>query len=186
MPFLNQQHARQARRSSKKNRRKRPVQMGDWLVNLLLLALSVLVVSFIWSFWNRNSSNAEIERSLASLPEETVVKPETLSAEKPYLNVKVEILNGNGINGVAAQYKDLIRQKGFDVLQTDNADRFNYENTLILIRSQNTNAGYRLAKELGIDRSRVKIAPDPSLRLDATIILGKDYASIPAYQKSNM
>lgn len=186
MPFLNQQSARQVRRSTKKNRKKRPTQMGDWLVNLLLLALSVLVISFIWSFWNRNTTNAEIQRSLASLPQETVVKPETLSAGKPYLSMKVEILNGNGVTGVAAQYKDLIRAKGFDVLQTDNADRFDYNETIILVRSANADAGYKLAEELGIDKSLVKLAPDASLRLDATLILGKDYASIPAYQKSQM
>lgn len=185
MPFLNQQHTRQARRSTKKNRKKRPNQMGDWLVNLLLLALSVLVISFIWSFWNRNTTNAEVQRSLASLPQEMVVKPETLSAEKPYLSVKVEILNGNGVSGVAAQYKDLIRSKGFDVLQTDNADRYDYPNTMILVRSTNTEAGYKLAEELGINKSLVKLAPDPNLRLDATLILGKDYAVVPAYQNIN-
>lgn len=149
-----------------------------------MLALSVLVLTFIWSFWNRHTNNrlvAEEMRYYAEIPEE--VTPETLMGNKKYPNVSVEILNGCGVSGVAALFKDIVHEKTFDVLNTENAAHFRYENTIIIARTENTDAAYKLAKELGIDRDRVSIEKDVSLAVDITMIIGRDYKSIPAYQE---
>jgi hypothetical protein len=43
----------------------------------------------------------------------------------------VEILNGSGISGAAVKMKDLLEANGFKVVDTANADNFNYKNTLV-------------------------------------------------------
>ena len=153
------------------------------LVNFLMLALSVLVLTFIWSFWNRHTNNravAEEMRYYAEIPEEAT--PETLIASKKYPNVSVEILNGCGISGVAALFKDIVHEKTFDVLNTENAAHFGYDNTLIIARTDNVDAAFKLAEELGISRDRVSIEPDASLSIDITMIIGQDYKSVPAFK----
>ncbi len=180
---LNSKASKQSRRATKKNRKKRPAQSADMLVNVLMLALSVLVLTFIWSFWNRHTNNravAEEMRYYAEIPKE--VTPETLIASKKYPNVSVEILNGCGISGVAALFKDIVHEKTFDVLNTENAAHFRYDNTIIIARSKNTEAAFKLAEELGITRDRVSIEEDVSLAVDITMIIGHDYKSVPAYK----
>jgi hypothetical protein len=180
---LNSKTSKQSRRAAKKNRKKRPAQSADMLVNILMLALSVLVLTFIWSFWNRHTNNrtvAEEMRYYAEVPEE--ITPETLIASKKYPNVSVEILNGCGVSGVAALFKDIVHEKTFDVLNTENAAHFHYDNTIIIARTSNTDAAFKLAEELGIDRSRVSIEEDASLAVDITMIIGHDYKTVPAYK----
>ncbi|MCF7809018.1 MAG: LytR C-terminal domain-containing protein [Candidatus Marinimicrobia bacterium] len=181
---LSNKSSRQSRRATKRNRKKRPSQSADMLVNFLMLALSVLVLTFIWSFWNRHTNNrtvAEEMRYYAEVPED--VTPQTLIAEKIYNNISVEILNGCGVSGLAALFKEIVHQKTFDVLNTENAAHFQYENTLIIVRTDKTEAAYKLAEELGISRERVQIDKDPSLAVDITMIIGHDYKSVPAYQE---
>ncbi len=179
---LNSKASKQSRRATKKNRKKRPAQSADMLVNFLMLALSVLVITFIWSFWNRHINNrtvAEEMRYYAEIPEE--VTPETLIASKRYPNVSVEILNGCGVSGVAAKFKDIIHAKTFDVLNTENAAHFHYDQTLILARTESTDSAFKLAEELGLSRDRVSLEVDASRAVDITVIIGQDYKAIPAY-----
>lgn len=181
---LNSRSSKQSRRATKKNRKKRPAQSADMLVNFLMLALSVLVLTFIWSFWNRHTNNRNVSEEMryyAEIPEE--VTPETLIASKKYPGVTVEILNGCGVSGVAALFKDIVHEKTFDVLNTENAAHFHYDNTLIIARTGNTDAAYKLAEELGITRERVSDDKDLSLAVDITMIIGHDYKSVPAYKE---
>ncbi len=180
---LNNKSSKQSRRATKKNRKKRPAQSADMLVNVLMLALSVLVLTFIWSFWDRHTNNrnvAEEMRYYAEIPEEAT--PETLIANKKYPNVSVEILNGCGVSGVAALFKDIVHEKTFDVLNTENAAHFKYDNTLIIARTDNIDSAFKLAEELGISREQVSLETDPSLSVDITMIIGHDYKSVPAYK----
>jgi len=183
---LNSKASKQSRRATKKNRKKRPAQSADMLVNFLMLALSVLVLTFIWSFWNRHTNNrtvAEEMRYYAKIPEE--VTPETLIASKRYPNVSIEILNGCGVSGVAALFKDIVHEKTFDVLNTENAAHFKYDNTIIIARTLNTDSAYKLAEELGLPRERVSIEEDASLAVDITMIIGHDYKTVAAYKEKN-
>jgi len=119
-------------------------------------------------------------RYYAEIPEEAT--PETLIASKKYPNVSVEILNGCGISGVAALFKDIVHEKTFDVLNTENAAHFRYDNTLIIARTDNVDAAFKLAEELGISKERVSIDADASLAIDITMIIGHDYKTVPAYK----
>ncbi len=48
--------------------------------------------------------------------------------------VRVEVLNGNGIDGTASRVADLLRQQGFEVVAVSNADRFDYATTAVIPR----------------------------------------------------
>ncbi len=174
--------SRQARTSRKRNSKKRPAQTSDWFVNFLMLGLSVLVLSFVWSFWNRHANNRLVAEEMNVLPDPpAMTSPETLVAAKKYPNVTVEILNGCGVGGLAADFKEIVQDKTFDVQHTENADNFHYDRTIILARTDDTEGAFTLATELGLEPSRVSISKDPSRRVDVTLVVGKDYKTIPAY-----
>jgi polyisoprenyl-teichoic acid--peptidoglycan teichoic acid transferase len=46
-------------------------------------------------------------------------------------NLTVEVLNGTAINGLAGRTADMLRSFGYDIISIGNADRNNYENTVI-------------------------------------------------------
>jgi len=173
---------RQKRRATQKNRKKRPAQSSDWFVNFLMLGLSVLVLSFVWSFWNRHSNNRLVAEEMSLIPDPpSMTSPETLIAEKVYPDVTVEILNGCGKSGMAARFKDILQEKSFDVQHTENADHFDYQETIVLARSDNTDGAFSVAEQLGLDPKRVKTEQDPTRRVDVTLIIGHDYPVVPAF-----
>ena len=91
----------------------------------------------------------------------------------PVRRLKVEVLNGSGERGAARVVGDLLLARGFDVVTTDNADRFDYPVTHVLDRSGVGLPVDGLAAAIGVDS--VATAVDSALRLDATVILGHDW-----------
>lgn len=177
---------RTPRRSSTKKKRKRSYGTATtWAVNIVIAVLTVVVVSFVYSSIRRIQVN---EHAVDLSLEESIDKYEKTLAEqlyeqKEFPDVWVEVLNGNGVPGVAAEYTEFLREEGFDVQNTENADNFSYENTLVIARSENRQKAYAVARALQIDTSRVQSNIDPSLQLDVTVILGEDYNTISIYDQ---
>jgi len=68
-----------------------------------------------------------------------VVEPSDTAAEEPTPTeevtkrdaYKIEILNGSGIEGEAGRAEELLKSAEFNVIGTDNADNYDYEETVI-------------------------------------------------------
>lgn len=103
--------------------------------------------------------------------------------QNPIQNFTVEILNGCGDKGIAGKLSDFMRSHRMDVVRAENADNFDYTQTMIIQKNENVSALESTASALGFDvhdRNRVLIKPDPASDVDLTIIIGRDYASLPA------
>jgi polyisoprenyl-teichoic acid--peptidoglycan teichoic acid transferase len=93
--------------------------------------------------------------------------------------VRVEVLNGSGISGLAAEISDLLGKEGFKVVNTANADHFDYEDTQVIA----------LGEEIGKARAVALFVPgavmmhrhDPEARVDVVVIVGRNYLQ---YQRS--
>jgi LytR cell envelope-related transcriptional attenuator len=108
--------------------------------------------------------------------EETGDLPPEIAANRP---VRVEILNGCGIGGLASKFADLLRSKGYDVRDTRNADNHDYANTLIYDRTSLTGQSAHLADLLGMTADKIRVRPNPQLvDIDITIVLGKDHSTL--------
>ena len=101
--------------------------------------------------------------------------------EKQFRDIKVEVLNGNGVDGIAAVATDFLREQGFDVVRTDDADRTDYLYTIVKDRTGNLHSARRLAEILNVDTVSVIQEINRSLVLDTTVILGKDYANLAPF-----
>ena len=94
--------------------------------------------------------------------------------------IEVEILNGSGISDLASIATDYLRSKHFDVVYYGNADKQSYEHTLIIQRNEKYHSLKLIGEAFDMDfkdKNHVILAPDESLCLDVTVIMGKDYIS---------
>ena len=88
--------------------------------------------------------------------------------------IKVEVLNGNAMTGIAHKIANDLELQGFEIVNLGNADNFNYEKTKITIYSKEVNLNNEF-KKLFNDFEIVK-EYQTNANLDLVIILGKDLA----------
>jgi LytR cell envelope-related transcriptional attenuator len=125
-----------------------------------------------------SASEAEMNADLgdaSDVDQDGEMPPEAI----PTRPVRVEILNGCGVSGLAGQYARSLRDQGYDVRDTRNAPHHNYEKSWIIDRSAIPGIGHRLAATLGIDSAHVTFESNPQLvDVDLSLILGKDHQSL--------
>ena len=136
------------------------------LVVLVLLGAGVLLGSFLLEWRGR-----ELEISTASPVFEGL--PSSVSAEALTGRISVEVLNGAGEPGAASKVTEALRDAGYDVKTFGNAASFEHEITIVIARSDRSDAARSVADALGVEE--VHSEPRSELYLDATIILGRDW-----------
>ena len=92
--------------------------------------------------------------------------------------VRVEVLNGNGINGTASRVADYLRNQGFEVVAVGNADRFDYPATTVIPRRGRTASAERVATVLGgrVQNGGLRMPGTRSADADVIVIVGRDYS----------
>jgi hypothetical protein len=92
-------------------------------------------------------------------------------------NLRVEVLNGCGVNRLALKVTNLLRKQGFNVVTIGNTEEPTFEETVVLERSDENmvNARY-FAHRIGCRNIGKDI--DPALYVEITVIIGKDYEKI--------
>jgi len=159
-----------------KNTRLSTVKNPDvqkWLLNLAIFCLAIVIIGFIFSTGERflvNSDKIELSQS-----DEIQLKV------KPYSYIIVEVLNGCGTAGLAQKFTNYLRQQGFDVIYTGNADKMDYPMTHILERTDSPKKKKNLLNTLEFENKRARQRFDPTLHVDFTLILGNDYNRLSVY-----
>ncbi len=90
--------------------------------------------------------------------------------------IRVEVRNGAGLPGAAERVTDLLRRRGFDVVDFGNARRFDHERTHVLDRIGNP--GYARDVAAVLQGVPIESAPDSSLYLDVTVMIGRDLEEV--------
>jgi len=98
----------------------------------------------------------------------------------------VEVLNGTAVTGLAGRTADMLRSFGYDVISIGNADRNNYDNTVIIHRSgedSNVRAFADVIRCNSIQREAI-LYDEPEddffnqnieYRADITLLIGRDF-----------
>jgi hypothetical protein len=136
-----------------------------------LLVLSIAFFITIYVLANRKSSTGNKEREY--IP---VVNSQSL---------EVEVLDGAGSMRAAQQLTNVLRAQGYDVVEMKRNNGEIEERTLILDRSGNLDAARKLAAILGIPQDKVYQKIDRTCYLDVTVVMGKDFSRLKAFQSSN-
>ena len=164
---------------SRKNKTNSPY--NDLPLDIAIGIIGILLLSFIYSFSKKTTHpGVSVEVTFPS-PNEPRMLAKEVFQKNPIQNVKIEVLNGCGIKGIASKTSEYLRMNHqIDVIKSDNADRYNYPNTLIIGRNEDVEKIILVSKSFGVsvkNKNIVKHEPDESLGVDVTVILGEDITS---------
>ena len=93
-----------------------------------------------------------------------------LSARK----VAIEISNGNGINNMARQVGEYLKQKGFNVVRYTNADSFDHSATTIQYQKEGAETIQELRNELPEIQELQKVSRMDRQHVKVKLIMGRD------------
>jgi len=149
-------------------------------LNSLIFILTVFIGVFVYSFSTKqvhNGNSFEI-----SFPPTSDPPPlSTIYQNDPINESPIEVLNGCGIQGMAGKFSRFLREHNIDVLNSDDADHYDYTHTLIITRTGNVQILDKVSSLLGFDsqdENHILNKPSSSSEFDLTVIIGSDYASI--------
>lgn len=109
------------------------------------------------------------EAELRSFIQETTGARSSLGDE-----IRVQILNGNGVPGIGDDVAKLLVGEGFRVIISGNAQRLNYDRTLIVAYDRaKTDLAERAQELLGV--GEVQISAQEQGIVDLTIVVGRDF-----------
>jgi len=141
------------------------------LIVLFVIVDVVLIVSAVH----------QCEKSPVNLPGTTGVQVDRTKT------LQVEVLNGCGVSGVAHKFTNFLRNKGVDVVKTDNykeldVEKFNMPKTLVVDRKGDMLNAVHVADLLGMDTQRVVQEINEAFLVDATVIIGQDFRKLKVWQ----
>ena len=140
---------------------KKPLSMGA--DELVLLQDDAFANSVATS----SAFSSSAERSV-----EVVVDPSAF-------HIQVEVLNGCGVRGIGQQAMRFLRERGFDVVNIDNADHFEYRETVVLDR-RGTDGPSEAARAVGnaLGTQYVLLQRNDDRLVDVSVVIGKDYGEL--------
>jgi len=141
--------------SEDKKEKKRPSTISRIIIYIMISVLGAFLVSILYRHLRQDPDEIYRENS----------------------NIRVEVLNGCGVNRLALKVTNLLRKQGFNVVTIGNTDEANFEETVVLERSDESMANARyFAQRIGCHNIGKDI--DPAMYLEVTVIIGKDYEKI--------
>ena len=164
-------------------RRKKSHPYKNLPLDIAIGIAGILLIGFIYSLsQNTIHTGVPIKVTFPEIDAPKMLAKELYNAD-PIKNIKVEILNGCGIKGIAARASEFLRSEHrIDVIRSDNANNYNYSKTIIIGRNEDLEKILSVSKAFDIsinNKNRIQHVPDETLGVDVTIILGKDINSFP-------
>ena len=95
--------------------------------------------------------------------------------------IQVSVQNGCGVSGLAGELTQYLRKHGFDVVEVGDYTSFNQEYSFIYDRIGDLESARKLAAAVGLPEDRVIQEIDTEEYLDATLVIGKDYATLTPF-----
>jgi len=129
--------------------------------------------------WDGNLVKEVVRQTLGTLTRET----EDHLSER---TSTVEVLNGTALNGLAGRTAEMLRSFGYDVIAISNADRNDYDKTVIVQRTRDESMAKAFADVIRCSNIRRELEPqndevDEGLiqnieyKSDFTLIIGRDF-----------
>ena len=128
--------------------------------------------------WDGNLIKEVVRQTLAALTREV----EDHMIER---SLTVEVFNGTSVNGLAGRTAEMLRSFGYDVISINNADRVDYDKTVVIQRGGDDNMVNAFADLIRCDNIRREKAPDEQAneiiiqnveyKADITLLLGRNF-----------
>lgn len=89
--------------------------------------------------------------------------------------IRIEILNGTTVSGMAKKTKELFQSYGFEVVAMGNSASMDQAATQVIDRKGNPALAERTAKIIKCDKISTQVQSGSAQDVDVTVILGKDF-----------
>jgi len=103
-------------------------------------------------------------------------RPSLVEAQLANEAARIELQNGTLAGSLAQDAAADLRGKGFNVVLYDNASRFDYADTALVVYADKPYTVETLATELGVSPENVRREAGSHSDIDILVILGRDYA----------
>jgi len=152
--------------------------LDHFRLNVVILFLIGANILFVVSLVCHSRAHKGTEEAITpSYLEE--IQPQKLSSQQ----LKVEVLNGSGIKGIAKELTDYLRRSEIDVVYYGNFENQNITETLVIDREDNKLENAKIIGEIiGVKADRMFPQISPQRHVDVTIIIGKNYSQLKAFQ----
>lgn len=145
----------------------------------IILLLIIAVLGGVFYFVSTYKGTSEMEKEEAQSPLASKVSPTpkvaTDSANLNLADFTIQVLNGSGTPGQAGVVSDLLKEAGFEDIETGNADAYTYDETEVSIGRQIPEAIYTAIEKALSDSFIVTKSAEfrkVSSTYDAIIIVG--------------
>lgn len=148
-----------------------------------ILVMFVLFLS-VFLYFNNGNTQTNSPNSRSNFTQSAPLKNRMLPSKKPpsvnatRQKFNIQILNGCGTSGVAQIFEKFLQEKNYRVARTENADRFDYQQSMIYLNGDFPNQAAQIARYLGINLDNIKPAPARWKTHNVTIVIGKDNRSL--------
>ncbi|HAX17012.1 MAG TPA: hypothetical protein DCY00_00210 [Actinobacteria bacterium] len=129
----------------------------------------------LFPYYNGNLLRETIKQTLSSIANEDIISDEEI-------RIGIEILNGTSIPGMAGRTAHFFTNLGYDVISTKNAEKSDYEKTVVISMSEDPVPAQKIANiircnniEIYKDNTNIEDSANTVNKIDVTIILGKDF-----------
>ena len=95
--------------------------------------------------------------------------------------IQLEVRNGAGVDGLAAEMSDYLKDLGFDVVEMGNYERSDVAQSTVIDRIGNRDAAEQIVLALGVESDRIEEDRKPTWFLDASVVIGRDYRTIKPF-----
>ncbi len=145
---------------------RRPKSTARTMVMFLVAAINITLTIFL--------VKRALEGSGSKTPAEIELKKEP---------VKVAVMNGCGVPGIAQQVSTYLQDNKF-ASRHENWQNFDVQRTVVLDRvSAKKEKGRQVAAVLGLGGDDVIVQLDPSAGCDVTVVLGRDYLRLTPFRR---
>ena len=90
---------------------------------------------------------------------------------------RIEVSNGNGVRGMAARMQAFLSDRGGRVVSIDNADRYDYERSILYYRPGSRAAAQALAAALPVLTVQLEQSEALAEGVDLRLVVGRDFIS---------
>lgn len=151
----------------------------NYSINILIVLLAVVTIYLFYNFFKRlTTPQADVKTS--------VVDSTTYLTKQPSSGtLQIDVQNGCGTSGIADKFTEYLRSKGFDVVEMGNFSTQDIKTSMVIDRAGNMKNAKRVAQSLGISDKYVIQQMNKNYFLDATVVIGKDYAELLPFKQQN-
>lgn len=153
------------------------IQIRDIIIFFISFTISFILIFF----FSKTKLLIKIPQFTKSNPPTTAPSPTATPTISPTPIIdktllKIKVLNGTGKRGRAADVRDILTDKGYGEIITDNADNFDYEKTELQIKDDQKTIVDILKKDLADHITLDNISSlDAKSTADAILIVGADF-----------